>query len=235
MGTICAPSYANVFMDYFDQKYIYPLIEGKSSTYFRCINDIFLIWTEKKNELDQFFKDFNKKQPSIKFDYKASKNRITLLDTEIHLHNGQLHTKIYRKETDRQHYLHIKSEHPKSLKDSLPYNQAIRIKRISPNQVDLSNSLNEMKNNFVKQGYHPSLINKHLERINLLDRIDLNTENDTQQKSGRIPLIITYNQFRPNIPKTIGKNWNILQINEKFKQIFKNEPVTAFKRKNNIQ
>ena len=63
-------------------------------------------------------KDLNKKHPSIKFDYKASKDRIVLLvSIEIYLHNGKFHTNIYRKETDQYHYLHIKSEHPKSLKD----------------------------------------------------------------------------------------------------------------------
>ena len=35
--------------------------------------------------------------------------------------------------------------------------------------------------------------------------------------------------------KTTRKNWNILQINENFKDIFKNEPITAFKRNKNIQ
>ena len=33
-----------------------------------------------------------------------------------------------------------------------------------------------MKNNLIKQGYNPSLINDHLERISLLNRIDLVTE-----------------------------------------------------------
>ena len=115
-------------MDNFERKYIYPLTEEKSLICFRYSDDIFLIWTGTKNELDQFFKDLNEKHPSIKFDYKASKNCIVFLETEIYLHNGKLHTKIYRKETDRQHFLHIKSEHPKSLKDSLPCSQAIRIK-----------------------------------------------------------------------------------------------------------
>ena len=117
---------------------------------------------------------------------------------------------MYRKETDRQHYLHIKSEHPKSLKDSLPYSQPIRIKRISSSQVDLNNNLKEMKNNFLKQGYHPSLINEHLERISLLNRIDFIMEKDIRQKSDRIPFVITYNRFLPNITKTNRKNWNIL-------------------------
>ena len=59
-GTTCATSHANIFIDHFERKYIYPLIEGKSLTYFRCIDNIFLIWTGTKNELDQFFKDLNK-------------------------------------------------------------------------------------------------------------------------------------------------------------------------------
>ena len=36
-----------------------------------------------------------------------------------------------------------------------------------------------MENDFVKQGYNPSLINEHLERISLLNRSDLITEKDT--------------------------------------------------------
>ena len=208
--TVCALSYANIFIDHFERKYIYPLTEGKSLTNFRYIDDIFLIWTRTKNELDKFFKDLNKNHLSIKFDYKASKDRIVFLDTEIYLHKDKLHTEIYRKETERKHYLHIKCEHPNWWKDSLPYSQAIRIKWISSNQVDLNNSLKEMKNNFIKQGYHPSLINEHLERISLLSRIDLITKKVMRKKSGRILLVIIYNRFLPNIIKTIRKNWNIV-------------------------
>ena len=50
-----------------------------------------------------------------------------------------------------------------------------------------------MKNNLVKQGYDPLLINGNLERISLLNRIDLITEKDTRKKSDRIPLVIIYN------------------------------------------
>ena len=110
------------------------------------------------------------------------------LDAEIYLHNSKLHTKIYRKETNQQHYLHIKSEHSKSLKDSLLYGQVIRIKRIFSNQVDLSNSLREMRNNFTKQGYHPPF-----------------RENETRKKSDGITLVITYNRFLPNITKPLEK------------------------------
>ena len=86
-----------------------------------------------------------------------------------------------------------------------------------------------MKNNFIKQGYHPSLINEHLESIILLNRSDFITDKDTGQKSDRIPLVIACNRFLSNI--SYRNHQNILQGNE----IFKNKPITAFKRNKNIQ
>ena len=43
MGTIYAPTYANIFMVEFEQKYIYPLIKDKSIFFFRYIDDIFMV------------------------------------------------------------------------------------------------------------------------------------------------------------------------------------------------
>ena len=43
MGAICAPSYANIFMDHFERKFIYPFIKTFSLIYFRFIDAIFFI------------------------------------------------------------------------------------------------------------------------------------------------------------------------------------------------
>ena len=48
MGTICAPSYTNIFMDHFEKKLIYPFINGFPLIYLRFIDDIFLIWIGNK-------------------------------------------------------------------------------------------------------------------------------------------------------------------------------------------
>ena len=40
MGTICASSYANIFMANFEAKYIYPYIKEKSLLYLKYIDDI---------------------------------------------------------------------------------------------------------------------------------------------------------------------------------------------------
>ena len=145
MATICALSYANILMDHFERKLIYPLIERKLSTYFRFIDDIFLTWTGASNQLFQFFKDLNnKKAPYIKSDNKALKNPTTFLDTEIYLRNDNWHTNIDIKEIDRQRYLQAKFKDPKSLKDSLPDRRATQIKRTSSNQVDWNNCLSNL-------------------------------------------------------------------------------------------
>ena len=79
-----------------------------------------------------------------------------------------------------------------------------------------------MKNNSIKQRYHPSLINEHLERIN---RINLITQKDAKKIRKNTSCNYIY-QFLPNITKTITKNWNIIQINENLKEIFKSELTT---------
>ena len=156
-------------MEDFQQKYIYPFTGGKSSKYFRYINDIFLIWAGTKNELNHFLKDLNKKHSSIKSDNKVWQNCITFLILKYILRK--------RKESDRQYYSFIISYHLKSLKDSLLNIKAIQIKRISSNQVDLNNRLKEMKNNFAKHGYHSPLI-KLEKKNNLLNRTNLIMEKD---------------------------------------------------------
>ena len=54
MGTICAPSYANIFMSEFEKKYIYPLLKKKSVIYLRYIDGIYMVWIKSESELRQF-------------------------------------------------------------------------------------------------------------------------------------------------------------------------------------
>ena len=138
MGTICAPSYATIFLGFFETKYIYPYIRGKCKLYTRFIDDIFLLWNGTEKELLDFVKKLNKAHPTIKFDLKYSKTEINFLDTVIYKNQqGALHTKIYKKPTDYPSYLHGRSEHPCSTKRSIIYSQALRIKRICSEEKEV--------------------------------------------------------------------------------------------------
>ena len=58
MGTICTPSYANIFMDHFEKKYIYPFLQRLSLIYLPFIDDIFFIWTGTKEQLRNCLNNF---------------------------------------------------------------------------------------------------------------------------------------------------------------------------------
>ena len=79
MGTICAPAYANIFMDHFERKYIYPFLEGLLLSYLIFNDDIFFIRTGSKDQLITFLNELNTKHNSIKFEYMISKSSIPFL------------------------------------------------------------------------------------------------------------------------------------------------------------
>ena len=72
MGTICAPSYANIFMGKFESTNIYPYIREKTTTYLGYIDYLFFIWKGKKEELLSLIEDLNKKHPFLKVNFKYS-------------------------------------------------------------------------------------------------------------------------------------------------------------------
>ena len=90
-----------------------------------------MIWARTKQELLIFLENLNIKHKTIKFEHNVSHSRIKFLDTLIYTDkNNTLQTTLYRKPSDQQSYLHALSDHPKSLKRSIRYSQALRIKTI---------------------------------------------------------------------------------------------------------
>ena len=220
MGTICAPSYANIFMDHFERKFIYPFIKTFSLIYFRLIDDIFFIWKGSKTDLENFLNKLNTQHPSIEFEYEISKERISFLDTEIYMKNNNKTT--------------VKK---KQLKSSIPYNQVLRIKRICSTKKDFDHHSREPNGRFLKQGYDQKLVDEQLEKVDKLVRDDLLQERDQERQDLiRIPLILTYNRLLPNLTAVVRENWNILQTNKNLRNYSKStqsQPLRKQKSKGN--
>ena len=125
MGTICAPSCANIFMDHFERKFIYPSIKTFSLIYLRFIDSRFFIWTSSETDLENFLSELNTKHLSIKFEYEKPKEKTSFLDIEIYIKKNKLHTEIFRKKTDHRTFLNINSKYPKLLKNSNSNSQAL--------------------------------------------------------------------------------------------------------------
>ena len=112
-------------------RWIYWLVHSLNKIYLRFIDDIFMLWIGTLNELKDFEHTINQVHPSIKLTFEYSFKEINFLDTTIVVSpNGRLTTKVFKKPTDRSSYLHNTSHHPNSLKNNIPYGQALRLRKI---------------------------------------------------------------------------------------------------------
>ena len=101
IGTVCAPTYANMLMSEFEKKYIYPL--GKTNPQLSAFYGRYFYGTDQINfNLKSFMNEINKKHHSIKLDFKFSNEKIQFLDTLVYKdHNNHLQTTLYIKPFDR--------------------------------------------------------------------------------------------------------------------------------------
>ena len=95
MVTKCVLSYANIFMGWFEEKFIFPLLTNLSDFYVCFTDDVFLTWNGTKTEFDNFLKKINECHPSIKFEYELSQTEISFLDTTVFKVDNILRTKVY--------------------------------------------------------------------------------------------------------------------------------------------
>ena len=82
MGTKLAPSFANIFMGDFEDKFIYSY-PVKPLIWKRFIDDIFLIWTYGDNKLKDFVTHLNNCHDTIKFTLEQSLSTVNFLDITI--------------------------------------------------------------------------------------------------------------------------------------------------------
>ena len=102
MGTICDSAYGNSFMAEFEQKYIYPLIKDKSIFFF-LTDDIFMYGINQVWKTVERFYEWIESKTSF---YKDQQNKLQI--------------NLFRKSRNRQNLLNVKSEHPYSLKRTIP-------------------------------------------------------------------------------------------------------------------
>ena len=96
-----------------------------------------MLWTGSKEQFKNFIQEINSCHPTIKFDYEINHKGENLFDTMVFINfDRKLKTMLDRKQSDGQNYLHAKYEHSTNLKNSIPYSQALRIRKICQEKQD---------------------------------------------------------------------------------------------------
>ena len=127
-----------------------------------------------------------------------SQTEINFLDTTVFKANNKLRTKVHVKPTNRQSYLHSKSEHPNSTKKSIAYSQALRFNKICYNRSDLHSNCKRLLNTLSKRGYNKTDAATQINRAMSTSRNELPWKVKTSNTVS-LSLTVTYNRTLPDL------------------------------------
>lgn len=101
-------------------------------------------------------------------------SKINFLDLKITKEaNGEPHTSILRKPTDRNIILRSNSFHPPWLIENIPQGQFLGLKRICDLENDFEIQLQHMTSRFRQRGYDSKVLTRATEKVKSIDRKQL--------------------------------------------------------------
>ena len=210
MGTKTAPSYAINTMGVFERTYVYTY-HKKCLIYLRYIDDIFIVWTHSKEELEIFIEFLNTRTEHFKFTSEISDTEVAFLDTKVRIQNNKIATDLYCKPTDSHNYLVYDSSHPQRCKDSIPYSQFLRIRRICTELEDYDIHVVAFAAHFLRRKYPLDLIKEAALKARELDRDQLlSLKNKEPTTNENVFLITTFHPYDNTLREIFFKNWKQL-------------------------
>ena len=94
MGTRVAPTFANLFMAQFEEKYIYTH-NSRPRKRFRFIDDIWGIFKGNKDSFQKFNSEINSIHSSITFSGEFSETEVDFLDVTTYRKNSKVYSKLF--------------------------------------------------------------------------------------------------------------------------------------------
>jgi hypothetical protein len=174
MGTNGAPPFANLFMLYYELKYIYNSNSQISNVficenikfYKRFLDDSLLFWIGSRNDLDRFIDSINTWSSSIKVEAVCSNSSVPYLDLRIGYNSGsKVFVQLYDKPMNAHCYTSPLSEYPDSYKYGWIYGETIRICRNSSHEEDFKEAVKAFTTHLKARKYPESVIVKHTARV----------------------------------------------------------------------
>ena len=138
MGTKMGPSYANLFVGFIEHQFFSQYHGPKPQLYGRYIDDCIGATSSTKEELTQFITAVNSFHPALKYTWEISDTSLAFLDIKISIEGNGLCTSVYYKPTDSHSYLLYSSSHPSHVKNSIPFSQFLRLRRLCNDDSDFS-------------------------------------------------------------------------------------------------
>ena len=135
--------------------------------------------------------------------------------------------------TDSHSYLLYSPSHPSHVKNSIPYSQFLRLRRLSNKDSDFSLKSEEMCEFFDKCGYPASVVQAGHHRAKQIDRQSA-LQTSQKENNKRISFTLTFHRHNHAVISIILKNYKLLQNDPDTGRIFSQLPLISFKRNKNI-
>jgi len=227
MGTPMAPTVANVFMGWHESNLLSKSpVPVDASCWKRYIDDVFLLWTNTREELDDFVSFINSVHPSIKFTVTVSTSQVPFLDLEIKFRDRYLISDLHTKETDAHNFVHFRSCHPRHCIKNVPLSQYLRIRRICSLEEDFQFNAAKMTSHFVRRGYPKALLHKAKERAQRASRADT-LEHQQKRKTTRVPYVVTHHPGNPPLRGWLRDLLPTLHTSTRMQEVVPEPPVVG--------
>ena len=231
MGTIFAPTYANLTMGYHEVK-LYSIIKNTYNltvskyfrdNWFRFLDDcqILLINNIEPKDLLHILNQIN---ANIKFTMEISENKLPFLDVMINKNGTKIWMDIYSKPTDSKRYVPFNSNHPKHCLKNIPFSLARRICTIVEDESIKKNKLLELRNLLTKQFYPKTLIDTGIKKAKDIPQHILRKQKERGNKE-IIPFISTFNPNNPKVFPIIKQSFNNFKYSKTLENVFRNKTL----------
>ena len=172
---------------------------------------------------------------ALKFTWEISEASLLFLYYLVSINSNALATSISYKPTDSHSYLLFSSSHPNHTKQSIPYSQFLRLRRLCSDDKDFETKSSEMRSFFVQRGYPTHLLDTAVQRASSIPRSDTLKQRLESVSEDKIPLVLTFHPFNYKVRDIIRRNFHVLKNDPETSFIFSDNPSVSFRRNKNIR
>ena len=115
MGSPLSPIVANIFLEDFEARAL-ETSPWKPKMWCRYVDDVFVIWPHRDQQLEEFHHHLNKLNSSIQIIIAETEGIFAYLDVQLENKGTKVHTSVFRINTHTDQYLNVHSNHPARVK-----------------------------------------------------------------------------------------------------------------------
>ena len=129
---------------------------------------------------------------------------------------AKLTTSVHFKSTDSHSYLDYRSSHNPSTKNSIPFSQFLRLRRLCSDDADFEEKAEEMVNFFLQRLYPENTVKKALDQVRPISQQNNNNNNKKPLQPNRKMaaeersiMSLLYHPSTIRVRKIILSNWGL--------------------------